>query len=132
MEYGPISNLTLYRWDDGVSQILDRDTVPNALDWINYNITRDAQGFFQVVRISEVVLFATDTTYNTCQFFLFYAENGGSIDNITIMECGYEFPTPTPTPTPPPTPEPIPPIWLIGGALVVVVIVGVIIICRRR
>lgn len=122
LEYGLISNLTLYRWDEGVSHILDHDTVPLVeLEWINYNITRDSEGFFQVVRISEVLLSATDNTYTDSQFFLFYAENGGSIDNITIMECGW---------TPPPN---IGLIVLAGlGTAVAIIVVIVIIWWRRR
>lgn len=79
------------------------------------------EGFFQVVRISEVLLSATDNTYTDSQFFLFYAENGGSIDNITIMECGW---------TPPPD---IGLIVLAGlGTAVAIIVVIVIIWWRRR
>ncbi len=99
-EYGITSNLTLYRWDEGASTVLDRDTIPtDEVKWVNYNISRDSLGHFQVVRISEVLLWETDTTYSYSQNFLIHCEHDCAIDNITIISCGYTQPETTTTTT---------------------------------
>ncbi|MCK4566424.1 MAG: hypothetical protein KAU48_03855 [Candidatus Thorarchaeota archaeon] len=97
LEYGPISNLTLYLWEIGEKTVLDRGTIPtDNIAWVNYNISRNSDGFFQVVRVSEVFLSAEDDTYIASQNFLFNTEEDGAIDNITIIDCDY---TPTTTTT---------------------------------
>ena len=122
LEYGVISNLTLYRWVDDVSTILARTQLPSSPPgWYSYNVTRTQLGHFDVLRDGVPELFADDNTITTSDYFVYDADGGGAIDNIIVV-CGGAATTPT-TDGPP---------ECIIYIIVIVIIFIIIIICIWR
>ncbi|MFW9797986.1 MAG: hypothetical protein ACFFE2_13175 [Candidatus Thorarchaeota archaeon] len=86
VEYGTISNLTLYRWDGEISTVIDQTTiVPEAPGEFHfYNISRTTSGHFDVLRDGVLELSADDNVITTSEYFIYSLDGIGAIDNIFV------------------------------------------------
>ncbi|MFW9802694.1 MAG: hypothetical protein ACFFFC_08595 [Candidatus Thorarchaeota archaeon] len=140
------SYIRLCRWDGGTPTTLDEIERPaGTWGWYEYNITRDNTGAFEVRRDQTSILTAIDSTYATSAYFVYYAQEGRAIDNISVWSCNAtatitttnttttttNTTTGTTEPAPPP-PPPIPPGMTLALVVGVVVIVIILVFISRR
>jgi hypothetical protein len=114
IEYGAVSNLTLYRWNSLARVILDRTELPSIPpSWVSFNVTRTDDGHFIVKRDGSQDLSGDDSTIWTSAYFVFQVWGSGvRLDNLTVAALSVvTSPTgtttttttsSTTTPTPPP------------------------------
>lgn len=142
------SFIRLYKWAAGTPTNLDEIERPaGTWGWYHYNVTRDESGYFEVHRDDETMLTATDTTYASSSYFVYYAQQGRAIDNISVWTFGCT-PTTTTTATTTTTtttstttttttttttePADILVIVVVGGAVAVVLVIVIIVLLRKR
>ena len=125
LEYGTVSNLTLYKWDGLVSTVLDRTTLEVAPPggYHSYNVTRSDMGHFDVLRDGILKLSADDNTITTSQYYIYSLNGIGAIDNI-VVSCGIVT-------TPPPDDCTTTTTIFIIIVLILIIII-IVIVCKWR
>jgi hypothetical protein len=83
------SYIRLYKWISGTPTMLDEIERPaGTWGWYHYNVTRDEVGYFEVHREDVTILTVTDTTYASSTYFVYHAQEGRAIDNISVWTFG--------------------------------------------
>lgn len=138
------SYIRLDRWDSGTPTMLDEIERPaGTWGWYEYDVTRDDTGAFEVKRDDTTILSAIDSNYDTSTYFVYYAQQGRAIDNISVFSCNVTTTTTTTnttttttntttSTTEPIPPGPIPPVMILALAAGVVVIVIILVLIVRR